>query len=691
MKYRAGNTAALVLASCLTGTAIAAPRDIQIRSVDFGLGIVELHNFGDTTEALDGWQFCTFDEDESFQYTFLTGMNGLSIAAGESLFVHTLGDAPAEPNRINVSSLGGGFARPVDTTNFVMSLYGAGSGFISPDRMVDHLMWNANGVPGANDGRASVAVAAGLWSATSDWISTTDSSMRTRLTDENGGLLHDSSDYEVVNRLVDPLPTPIAQGAVHLELGALASGLTAPNWGIAAPDQEDRLYVSDQDGILWAIDLKTGDKTVFLDVASRLVPLGIGGPDSFDERGLLGFAFHVDYSNNGLLYTYTSEPADLVADFSTMPIGETPNHQTVILEWEVPAPNDPGSVVDPGSARELLRIDEPQFNHNAGAMNFGPDGMLYISLGDGGGADDMDGQPFFGAPLIGHGPGGNGQDPGNILGTVLRIDPDGSDSVNAQYGIPADNPFVNDGQKVDEIFAYGFRNPFRFSFDSMTGTLYVADVGQNDIEEIDLVISGGNYGWNLKEGTFFFDPNGVANGFVTDVDPGNLPALIDPVAQYDHDEGLAVIGGFVYRGQKIPPLFGHYVFGDFARTFSNDGRLFYLDGNDDVVEFPLVGQSELGLSLLGFAQDSSGEIYVLANTTGIPFGSTGVVLRISTLPGDGNGDGSVDLADFVEFAGCLGGPGANTMDGCAHMDLNMDSQVDLRDTAMFQRGFTGAP
>ena len=417
----------------------------------------------------------------------------------------------------------------------------------------------------------------------------------------------------------DPIPEPIPQGPISVSLETVATGLTAPNWGISAPGQEDVLFVVDQPGSLWKIDLSTGDKDVFLDVSSRLVPLGAFGPGTFDERGFLGVAFHPGYQANGLLYTYTSEPMTGPADFSTMPVGTAPNHQSVIAEWRVPNPADPDAVVDPASRRELLRIDEPQFNHNAGALNFGPDGMLYISLGDGGAADDQG---------VGHSPQGNGQDPSNILGTIIRIDPSGSNSANGSYGIPSDNPFVEQEGFVSEIWAYGFRNPFRFSFDSASGGLVVGDVGQNDIEEVDVVRKGGNFGWRLKEGSFIFDPNGADPGFVTANQPGGPPGLINPVAQYDHDEGIAVVGGFVYRGSEIRRLTGSYVFGDFERPGSDEGRLFFMPGHRNIREFLLEGQESLGINLDGFGQDANGELYVLGNTTGTPFGATGVVLRI---------------------------------------------------------------
>lgn len=427
----------------------------------------------------------------------------------------------------------------------------------------------------------------------------------------------------------DPIGPRIHERRLAVGFETVASGLAAPNFGVADPVGLNRLFVSDQAGVLYAIDLGTNALSVFHDLSSRLVPLGIFGPDTFDERGFLGFAFHPDYATNGLLYTYTSEPLSGTADFSTIPMGSTANHQTVITEWAVNNPMVSTSVVDPASARILLRIDQPQFNHNAGCLGFGPDGLLYISLGDGGGADDGDGQDFIGAPIIGHGATGNGQNTETVLGSILRIDPLGSNSANGSYGNPGTNPFVGMAG-LDEIFAHGFRNPWRFSFDSMTGSLVVADVGQNDIEEIHIVALGDNCGWNLKEGSFFFDPNGLDSGYVSTEDPGVPAGLVDPVAEYDHDEGIAVVGGFVYRGSAHSLLDGAYVFGDWSRSFQgNNGRLLYFRPGSDIREFQVPGGS-LGLSLHGFGQDANGELYVIGNQTGTPFGTTGVVMRISS-------------------------------------------------------------
>jgi glucose/arabinose dehydrogenase len=421
--------------------------------------------------------------------------------------------------------------------------------------------------------------------------------------------------------LEDPIPDGITTSDVVVELEPLVEGLTSPLGGVSVPAHRTTLYVVDQTGQLWAVDVRTGAKTLVLDVSDRLVELGAFGPGTFDERGFLGVAFDPGFRRNGLVYTYTSEPVDGPADYSTIPKGEEANHQAVVTVWRSTNPKDPAAPIDRKSARELLRVDEPQFNHNAGALAFDHAGYLLIAFGDGGGADDQG---------VGHGDSGNGQDLSNPLGAILRIDPHGTDGPNGQYGIPKGNPFVGVKGALDEIFAYGFRNPFRMSVDTKTGDIYVGDVGQNDIEEVDVVRPGGNYGWPLKEGSFFFDGNGADPGFVTDVDPGVPTDLIDPVAEYDHDEGVSVIGGFVYRGRQLPDLRGEFVFGEFAQTFSNDGRLFATDADEEAgfSELRIRGASNLGASLLGFGQDARGEMYVMTNATIVPFGDTGIVWRI---------------------------------------------------------------
>ncbi|WEF34345.1 PQQ-dependent sugar dehydrogenase [Pseudoduganella chitinolytica] len=422
-------------------------------------------------------------------------------------------------------------------------------------------------------------------------------------------------------RLADPIPAPLAVSPVTVTLRPLLQGLVSPVAAAVAPGEPGNLYVADQIGIVWRTAVgpdavQKNARTAFLDVRSRLVPLG-----ARDERGLLGLAFHPDYARNGRLYTYTSEPAASPADFSTQPPGVAPNHQSVLTEWRAS-----GGSVDPGSARVLLRIDQPQSNHNAGALAFGPDELLYIALGDGGAGDDQ-------GP--GHAAEGNAQSlaPGNVLGKILRIDPLGNNAANGAYGIPATNPFVGRAG-ADEIYAYGLRNPFRMAF-GPDGTLWAGDVGQGAIEEVNHIVAGGNYGWPVKEGSFLFDANGTSPGFVYAASP-NVPAgLIDPVAEYDHADGVgapiarqAVIGGYVYTGASIAALNGQYVFADFIGS-TGSGVLLTLGPRNVVQKLPVQRREPLGLAVLGMAQDAAGELYVLASAGGSLTGTGGVVLRVA--------------------------------------------------------------
>jgi glucose/arabinose dehydrogenase len=315
-------------------------------------------------------------------------------------------------------------------------------------------------------------------------------------------------------------------------------------------------------------------------------------------------------------------PVTTQADFPQPPFppGAAPNSQEVIAEWRVDRHAD---TVDLMSYRELLRYDKPEFNHNGGTIIFGADDNLYASIGDGGAANDV-------GP--GHIPGtGNAQILGTILGKVIRINPldprrtrhkDGIISANGAYRIPNDNPFVSTPGAVREIFAYGFRNPYRMSFDRKGNRLIVADVGQDNIEEVDIVTRGGNYGWHLKEGTFLFDPQ---TGHVS-IDQNPDPRLIDPVVEYDHNPSeairvakyQAVIGGFVYRGSKIPELRGKYVFADLT------GFLFVADlSNGNLAKL-----IDSGIFIKGFGEDDDGEIYALGSPEIGPSGSDGVVLAI---------------------------------------------------------------
>ncbi|MDP9003227.1 MAG: PQQ-dependent sugar dehydrogenase, partial [Verrucomicrobiota bacterium] len=333
------------------------------------------------------------------------------------------------------------------------------------------------------------------------------------------------------------------------------------------------------------------------------------------------------------LYTFTSEPVSGSADF-TVPITGAFNHQSVLAEWRVSTANP--DVVDTTTRREVMRIDKPQSNHNGCKLAFRPsDHYLYLSLGDGGAADDV-------GP--GHNPStGNGQDLTNVLGKILRIDPldpalttSSSDpvSANGKYRVPVSNPFaatLQPANRVAEIYAYGLRNVFRFSFDPVSDKLVAADVGQDQVEEIDIIEAGKNYGWHRKEGTFLFDPT---TGNVS-LDPSPDPALTDPIAEYSHDDGIAVLGGYVYRGNSILALQGKYVFGDLTAPGTTTGRLFYLDTlNSGAIKELRIGYNErpLGLLLKSFGQDANGEIYVLADTNIGPTGGTGRILKIVPVP-----------------------------------------------------------
>lgn len=453
-----------------------------------------------------------------------------------------------------------------------------------------------------------------------------------------------SAGVPALAQIDDPIPDPIAKGNIRIDLQPIASGLTAPNLVTHAGDGSDRLFVLDQTGQVRLIKNGQLQGSPFLDVSSRIVELGVfgtGDEDDFDERGLLGLSFHPGFADRnspgfGKLYTYTSEPYDPTKTVFTTadqpPPDRTFDHQSVVAEWTIDFANP--DRVDPSSRRELFRVDQPQFNHNAGMLAFGHDGMLHIGLGDGGGADDQNGTPWFDGPTWGHSDQGNAQDISIVHGSILRIDPLGSNSGNGQYGVPADNPFVG-GEGVGEIYAYGFRNPFRFSFDRDTGDLVVGDVGQNDIEEVDIVEKGGNFGWRVKEGTFLFEPNGADPGYVFQDSPGSPPDMIDPVAQYDHDEGLSVIGGFVYRGSLLPELEGMYVFGDFSTSFTDPlGRLFYADLDSGEIREFMLGDMDLplGMFVKGFGEDAAGELYLLAGTNLGPFGTDGMVFRIVPAP-----------------------------------------------------------
>jgi glucose/arabinose dehydrogenase len=412
----------------------------------------------------------------------------------------------------------------------------------------------------------------------------------------------------------DPIPARIAPSDVRIELQRIADGLGSPLLLFPAPDKSNRLFVVDQQGHLRIVHDNKLLPEPLLDVTGRLVKL----LKDFDERGLLGAACDPGFADaqspgKGRIFTYTSEPATRAADFPIVH-GKIPaDHQSVIASWRVSA-SDPNRI-DLASRKEVLRIDEPQFNHNGGMIAFGPDGFLYIGTGDGGAGNDL-------GP--GHNPEiGNGQDKNVLLGKMLRIDVNGTDSRNGAYGIPKDNPFAAGGG-AREIFAIGLRNPFRFSFDGPA--LLAGDVGQNKLEMLYRVERGGNYGWRNKEGTFKFNKNGTI-----EAPEGLLPGFTDPVLQYDHDEGISIIGGYVYHGNAIPALKGKYVFGDYrSGTKTNTGRIFVGDLNTREIKELRVGSQgrDPGFLVKGFGQDTAGELYVMGSAEPGPTGVGGVVYKI---------------------------------------------------------------
>ena len=432
------------------------------------------------------------------------------------------------------------------------------------------------------------------------------------------------------------LPGAIQPGSINILLKPIVSGLTSPVYATAAPGDTSDLFVVDQKGKLDVVHNGVLQSTPMLDLSSleSAVPLNPG----YDERGLLGVAFSPGFSDptsSGFhtVYTYQSEatgtaPADFgpAAGTLTGPI----DHQNVLTQWKVEASNP--DVIDLSTRKDLLREDHPALNHNGGTIAFGPDGDLYLGIGDGGTANDSGNGHIVST--------GNAQSLSVIDGKIIRIDPNGNNSANGKYGIPADNPFVTTAGALPEIYAYGLRNPYRFSFDSATGSLIVGDVGQNEVEEVDKIVKGGNYGWVTKEGTFLFNRTGPNAGTDNPVNsPGSPAGLIDPILEYDHNfndpaggGGNAVIGGFVYHGSLLPQLDGKYVFGDLSNgTFGPDGRLFYADPTGGPIdEFAMA--APLGMYLKGFGQGADGEIYVLASPTLGPTGSTGVVLEIVPEP-----------------------------------------------------------
>jgi len=356
-------------------------------------------------------------------------------------------------------------------------------------------------------------------------------------------------------------PAPIVTAPTITTQAVFANlSFTQPVALMQAPGDSTRWFVVEKAGLVqvFANDQNTASASVFLDIRSLANAAG--------EGGLLGLAFHPNFPVTPEAFvSYTQSGAPLVSYVSRF------------------LSTDSGQTLNAATEEVILTIDQPATNHNGGNVSFGPDGFLYAGFGDGGGSGDPD---------------GNGQDTSTLMGAILRLDVEGG----SPYGIPAGNPFeanavCTGGTGIDdcpEIFAWGLRNPWRFSFDTVTSKLWAGDVGQGDWEEVDVITAGGNYGWNVREGAHCFNPGtGCANTF------------IDPVSEYDHGLGGSITGGFVYRGSTISELAGWYLFGDFT-----SGRLFGIPENSAAGTVPEI-LAETGLRIVSFGQDTDGEIYIL--------------------------------------------------------------------------------
>ncbi len=319
---------------------------------------------------------------------------------------------------------------------------------------------------------------------------------------------------------------------------------------VAQVPGESRFVVVEKRGTVQAVSGQT--EATFLDIRSRV-------NSTPSEAGLLGLAFHPRWAQNRQVFVnYTAPSAASPA-----------NLRTTISRF---TSADGGATLDPASEQVLLTVEQPFENHNGGSVVFGPDGLLYLGLGDGGSGGD---------PL------GNAQNVSVILGKLLRIDVDSG----APYGIPPSNPFAAGGGRP-EVYAYGLRNPWRFSFDRATGALWVGDVGQGDWEEVDVVEAGANYGWNRREGRHCYPPGSSSCA----------GAFRDPVVEYSHAEGASITGGYVYRGGALPQLAGHYVYGDFG-----SGRIWAVPAGGPYTPVQ-VGQ---GNAISSFGEDAQGELYVV--------------------------------------------------------------------------------
>jgi glucose/arabinose dehydrogenase len=389
--------------------------------------------------------------------------------------------------------------------------------------------------------------------------------------------------------------TPTAEVALEI----VAENLVAPVALVAAPDDPARSFLVDQTGTILVLrDGRLLDEP-FLDLRAHVVPLD----RDYDERGLLGLALHPEFATDRRLFVYYGAPLRPGAAVDQ-------DHTNVLSEFRV-LPDDPDRV-DPASERRILEFEQPQPNHSGGALGFGPDGLLYLGTGDGGGRGDAD---------AGHSPQGNAQDPDKLNGKILRIDVDRT--------------------SPPEIHALGFRNPWRLAWEPEGARrLLVSDVGYGRYEEVDAVVAGGNYGWRIREGAHCLDiaaPLEETTGCPTTDERGE--PLIDPVIEYSHREvGIAVVGGHVYRGTDLPALAGRYVFADYSADWTTpqprpSGSLLVAEPRPDsspwdwrrlsIAQDPLTNRF-----VTGMGEDAAGELYVMTRQQSGPIGLTGRAYRI---------------------------------------------------------------
>ncbi|MBX7143287.1 MAG: PQQ-dependent sugar dehydrogenase [Oligoflexia bacterium] len=356
----------------------------------------------------------------------------------------------------------------------------------------------------------------------------------------------------------------LADVSASPKANSFKTSLTYKNLNFSAPTDiqvasgsEKRMFVAERAGRILAFgpSKSASSSSVFLDISDRVT-------SAADEEGLLGFAFHPDYSTNGYIFVNYTAAGPL---------------RTVISRFQRSASN--AAVADSSTELVLLEFDQPFSNHNGGQLAFSPGGYLYIATGDGGSAGD---------------PNNNAQSLGTYLGKILRIDVDSTDS-GKNYAIPSGNPFVSNSSAKAEIYAYGFRNPWRISFDSVTKKLWAADVGQDAREEIDLVAKGKNYGWRIREGSACYNPNTGCRS----------SGLSKPTYEYGHALGESITGGYVYRGKKFPELVGYYIYADFIS--GTIWALSYPKGKMAAKSTRLVDTS---LLISTFGQSRSGELYL---------------------------------------------------------------------------------